>query len=101
LVPSAKPTVYIAPTKAPTTYYVAPTSVPYVAPTNLPAAVNQQTGGQPGGGGTSGSWSCDCSKTCPNMSSCAEAYFQLNNCGCSIRDGDDDGVPCESICSGG
>ena len=47
------------------------------------------------------SYSCNCSKTCPQMSSCQEAYFQLNNCGCGRRDGDNDGVPCESICPGG
>jgi len=46
-------------------------------------------------------YTCNCSKTCPNMSSCEEAYFQLIDCGCSIRDGDDDGVPCENICPGG
>jgi len=47
------------------------------------------------------SYICDCSKTCTHMSSCEEAYFQLNNCGCSKRDGDNDGVPCENICPGG
>lgn len=44
---------------------------------------------------------CDCNKTCPMMVSCEEAYFQLNQCGCSRRDGDSDGVPCEEICPGG
>ena len=44
---------------------------------------------------------CDCSKTCPEISACEEAYYQLNNCGCNIRDGDNDGVPCEDICPGG
>jgi len=47
---------------------------------------------------TAPSYSCNCSKTCPQMSSCREAYYQLNSCGCSRRDGDNDGVPCESIC---
>ncbi len=42
-------------------------------------------------------YTCNCSKTCPNMT-CAEAYYQLNECGCSARDGDDDGVPCEEQC---
>ena len=42
-------------------------------------------------------YTCNCSKTCPNLS-CAEAYFQLNSCGCSVRDGDGDGVPCEAQC---
>lgn len=46
----------------------------------------------------SGSWACDCSKTCSNMSSCAEAQYQLNNCGCQARDGDDDGIACDSDC---
>lgn len=45
-----------------------------------------------------GGYTCDCSKACTRISSCAEAYFQLNNCGCSARDGDKDGVPCESLC---
>ncbi len=43
-------------------------------------------------------YSCNCSKTCTAMASCDEAYYQLNSCGCSARDGDDDGVPCESLC---
>ena len=43
-------------------------------------------------------YSCDCSKTCEEIYSCDEAYFQLDDCGCSVRDGDDDGVPCENIC---
>ena len=46
-------------------------------------------------------FTCDCSKTCGAMVSCDEAYFQLNTCGCGRRDGDNDGVPCESICPGG
>ena len=46
-------------------------------------------------------FSCNCSKTCGAMASCQEAYFQLNQCGCSRRDRDRDGVPCESICPGG
>lgn len=43
-------------------------------------------------------YTCNCSKTCGAMSSCQEAYFQLNTCGCRKRDGNNDGVPCESIC---
>ena len=46
-------------------------------------------------------YTCDCSKPCLQMSSCDEAYYQLNTCGCSARDSDKDGVPCESICPGG
>lgn len=47
------------------------------------------------------SYTCSCSKTCGQMLSCDEAYYQLNTCGCSQRDGDGDGVPCEDICPGG
>lgn len=43
-------------------------------------------------------FTCNCSKACGSMASCEEAYFQLNTCGCSARDGDEDGVPCESLC---
>jgi len=48
-----------------------------------------------------GGFVCNCSKTCSQMISCEEAYFQLNTCGCPARDEDRDGVPCESICPGG
>lgn len=47
------------------------------------------------------SYICNCKKTCSQMVSCDEAYYQLNTCGCSVRDGDKDGVPCENICPGG
>ena len=46
----------------------------------------------------SGNYICDCSKSCAKMSSCAEAQYQFKNCGCSARDGDNDGVACNSIC---
>lgn len=58
-------------------------SCPPPVPASPPAAVGFQ---------------CNCNKTCTQMSNCTEAYFQLNQCGCSERDGDSDGVPCESIC---
>lgn len=41
---------------------------------------------------------CNCAKTCTQISTCKEAYYQLDNCGCSVRDGDNDGIPCESLC---
>lgn len=50
---------------------------------------------------TVGNFTCSCSRTCTQMTSCDEAYFQLQQCGCSMRDGDSDGVPCEKICPGG
>ncbi len=37
-------------------------------------------------------------KTCSQISTCAEAKYQLNTCGNSRLDGDKDGVPCESLC---
>lgn len=43
-------------------------------------------------------YTCNCSKSCTRITSCAEAYFQLNTCGCSVRDGDHDGIPCENLC---
>lgn len=45
------------------------------------------------------SGTCNCSKTCGQIKTCDEAYFQLKNCGCSARDADGDGVPCESLCN--
>jgi endonuclease YncB( thermonuclease family) len=47
---------------------------------------------------SSPSYVCSCGKTCGQMTSCEEAYYQLNHCGCSARDGDEDGIPCESLC---
>lgn len=44
---------------------------------------------------SSGDFSCDCSKPCSDISSCTEAQFQLENCGCSKRDGDGDGIACD------
>jgi len=41
---------------------------------------------------SSGGFVCNCGKTCSKILSCEEAYFQLNNCGCSARDGDDNEV---------
>lgn len=45
-----------------------------------------------------GVYSCDCSKLCGQIKTCDEAYYQLQNCGCSARDSDGDGIPCESLC---
>jgi endonuclease YncB( thermonuclease family) len=92
-------------------------SLPVRAAPSPPAAQQPQQPSQPSSGGQSPAvqptqppapaappapaYTCDCSKTCGAMSSCEEAYFQLNQCGCSRRDGDGDGVPCEEICPGG
>ncbi len=47
---------------------------------------------------TGGSYICNCSKTCPQMSSCEEAQYQLNVCGCEARDADKDGIACDADC---
>lgn len=41
---------------------------------------------------------CGAKRYCREMTSCAEARFYLQNCARSSLDGDNDGVPCESIC---
>lgn len=38
-------------------------------------------------------------KTCGQMASCAEACHALTVCGDRARDRDNDGIPCESLCS--
>lgn len=43
---------------------------------------------------------CGHKKLCSQMSSCDEAYFYLTRCGVKTLDGNKDGVPCESLCSG-
>ncbi len=45
-----------------------------------------------------GAYACNCAKTCPQMSSCDEAQYQLNSCGCSKRDADKDGIACDADC---
>ncbi len=68
----------------------APVATPYVAPPAPVSTPPQNT--------ESSSYSCNCSKTCTQMNSCEEAQYQLNVCGCSARDGDDDGIACDSSC---
>ena len=41
---------------------------------------------------------CGTRRYCREMTSCEEAKFYLRQCGRSSLDGDQDGVPCESIC---
>jgi len=43
-------------------------------------------------------FTCDCGKTCPNIKTCEEAQYQLNVCGCTVRDADHDGVACDNEC---
>ena len=42
-------------------------------------------------------YSCE-RKKCSEMSTCQEAFYQLNFCGHVGLDSDKDGIPCESIC---
>jgi hypothetical protein len=41
---------------------------------------------------------CNCAKTCPEISTCEEAQYQLNTCGCTVRDADHDGIACDADC---
>lgn len=43
-------------------------------------------------------FTCSATKLCREMSGCAEAKFQLQQCGNPRIDGDGDGIPCEAIC---
>lgn len=65
---------------------------PTLLPTSIPTSISQPT--QPSSGG----YTCNCSKTCPQMSSCDEAQYQLNVCGCKARDADHDGIACDADC---
>ena len=42
--------------------------------------------------------SYSCGRTCTQVSSCREAVYQWCVCGYRRADGDNDGVPCESVC---
>lgn len=84
LLPSPRPSPIASPRPISSPKAFVPAPVP-VQP--APAAPVQKTG-----------WSCNCKKTCPNLT-CAEAQFQLNQCGCSVRDGDNDGLACDAQCS--
>lgn len=88
------PTITLFPSFTPTPTLPRPTYTPYRFPTSTPVPPPQvfESSQQ-----TSSGYSCNCAKTCPNLS-CDEAYFQLQQCGCSARDGDSDGVPCEAQC---
>lgn len=46
---------------------------------------------------SSGGFNCSTLKRCGRMS-CAEARYQLNECGNPYLDGDGDGIPCERQC---
>ena len=52
---------------------------------------------RPAAGGSAG-FTCSGKRVCREMASCAEAVFNLRQCGASQLDRDRDGIPCESIC---
>ena len=57
----------------------------------------------PSNGSTNGSGSsegsrCGSKKYCSQMNSCSEARYYYEQCGLNRLDGDNDGVPCESLC---
>lgn len=78
------------------------TAQPVSTPVVKPAVKSTNTSFTPSptisSGSSGGSYACNCSKTCAQMSSCAEAQYQLNVCGCTARDADHDGVACDSQC---
>jgi deoxyribonuclease-1 len=43
-------------------------------------------------------YDCSVKKACKDMTSCAEAKFQLTECGNKSLDRNGDGIPCESLC---
>lgn len=62
------------------------------------ACSQPQVQAQPSKPQVAGTYTCDCGKLCSQIATCEEAYFQLNQCGCTKRDSDSDGIPCESLC---
>jgi len=59
-----------------------------------PRPTSQQS--SPPQSSTGGEDCCNCSKTCSQISSCEEAQYLLNVCGCSARDRDGDGIACDA-----
>jgi micrococcal nuclease len=43
-------------------------------------------------------FTCDCAKSCNDITTCAEATFQLKSCSCKALDGNNDGIACNSLC---
>lgn len=72
---------------------IIPTSKPILKTKSIQAIPTVEVKKQDSGGG----YVCNCSKTCAALS-CEEAQFQLNSCGCSVRDRDGDGIACDSQC---
>jgi len=62
-----------------------------VRATTVPATPSRTVHSVP----ASSAYTCAGKTRCPQMSSCAEAMFYLQNCPGSVTDGDGDGRPCE------
>lgn len=80
---------------------VIPTSTPIPQPTATPEPVIQVPQNynfipeaEPEQSNSS-KFTCNCSKTCTQISTCEEAQYQLNVCGCKVRDKDKDGYACD------
>lgn len=43
----------------------------------------------------SSDFTCNCKRTCTQITSCAEAQYQLKSCGCKQRDSDGDNIACD------
>lgn len=99
--PTAIPVVFSTPTATPTHVPITtPTPLLVISPTKTSKSFFYPTAGptlRSKSPTSTSDFNCDCSKTCPNLS-CAEAQYQLNVCGCSQRDGDDDGTACDADC---
>lgn len=104
LTPSASPTVKATATPKPTATprpTSTPTAKPTVAPTSTPKTISTtaptaKPSTSDNSNTQSNQFACNCSKTCSTISSCEEAQYLLNVCGCSARDADDDGIACDS-----
>lgn len=96
VVPISTPVPTPIPAPIATPIPVAATALPIAVVKATPEPVTQKVTAT--AAKNSESYSCDCSKVCDAMSSCAEAQYQLNVCGCSKRDGDHDGIACDNRC---
>ena len=96
--PTSTPSATLTPTKKITPTKSLPNPTKYIVPTTAATNIPTQTVTQPTQAPVqqSGGYNCNCSKTCEEISSCAEAQYQLNVCGCSVRDRDNDGIACDS-----
>lgn len=94
---TCKGNVYTGTYKDPNNVSPTPTTTPLPTPTPTPRAlvmpVAPSTQAKP-----SSAYTCNCKKTCAQMSSCEEAQYQLKVCGCGARDNDKDGIACDSDC---